>query len=99
MQVKEVKDRLFSSEVISRLETHITDIKHGTCNFFSSCLFLFPLEGLRPETKNLLSSTSKKKGKGGSKGEEEPKTESQPISIHLHFKRYVFDPHKKMIQS
>ncbi|XP_054883209.1 selenocysteine-specific elongation factor [Poeciliopsis prolifica] len=58
-------------------------------------------EGLRPETKQLLS--SKKKGKSGSKGgpasEEEPKTESQPVSINLHFKRYVFDPHKKMVQS
>lgn len=60
-------------------------------------------EGLHPETKQLLSSTSKKKGKSGSKGgpttEEEPKGDSQPIGIHLHFKRYVFDPHKKMIQT
>ncbi|XP_062321233.1 selenocysteine-specific elongation factor [Osmerus eperlanus] len=60
-------------------------------------------EGLSPETKQLLSSSSKKKGKGGAKGEpvkeEEPKTDSQPISIHLTFKRYVFDPHKKMVQS
>ncbi|XP_012719259.2 selenocysteine-specific elongation factor [Fundulus heteroclitus] len=60
-------------------------------------------EGLRPETKQLFSSTSKKKGKSGGKGgptgEEEPKAESQPVSIHLHFKRYVFDPHKKMVQS
>ncbi|XP_022600526.1 selenocysteine-specific elongation factor [Seriola dumerili] len=60
-------------------------------------------EGLCPETKQLLSSTSKKKGKGGGKGgpanEEEPKADSQPVSIDLHFKRYVFDPHKKMVQS
>lgn len=58
-------------------------------------------EGLRPETKQLLSSASKKKGKSGNKGanEEEPKADSQPVSIHLHFKRYVFDPHKKMVQS
>lgn len=60
-------------------------------------------EGLHPETKQMLSSTSKKKGKGGSKGgpanEDEPKSDSQPIGIHLHFKRYVFDPHKKMVQS
>lgn len=57
-------------------------------------------EGLRPETKQLLSSTSKKKGKGGGKpaSEEEPKADSQPVGIHLHFKRYVFDPHKKMVQ-
>ncbi|XP_060898532.1 selenocysteine-specific elongation factor [Labrus mixtus] len=60
-------------------------------------------EGLLPDTKQLLSSTSKKKGKGGGKGEneneEEPKMDSQPVSIHLHFKRYVYDPHKKMVQS
>lgn len=60
-------------------------------------------EGLHPETKQLLNSTSKKKGKGGSKGcpanEEEPKADSEPVSIHLRFKRYVFDPHKKMVQS
>ncbi|XP_072238350.1 selenocysteine-specific elongation factor [Leuresthes tenuis] len=60
-------------------------------------------EGLRPETKQLLTSSSKKKGKSGNKGaptsEEDPKADSQPVSIHLHFKRYVFDPHKKMVQS
>ncbi|XP_037535490.1 selenocysteine-specific elongation factor [Nematolebias whitei] len=57
-------------------------------------------EGLRPETKQLFSSTSKKKGKSASKtNEEEPKADFKPISIHLHFKRYVFDPHKKMVQS
>ncbi|KAM4613046.1 selenocysteine-specific elongation factor [Polymixia lowei] len=60
-------------------------------------------EGLRPETKQLLSSTSKKKGKGGGKGEpakeDETKADSQPIGINLHFKRYIFDPHKKMVQS
>ncbi|KAK2862194.1 hypothetical protein Q5P01_001727 [Channa striata] len=60
-------------------------------------------EGLRPETKQLFTCTSKKKGKGGSKGgpasDEEPKGDSQPVGIHLHFKRYVFDPHKKMVQS
>lgn len=66
------------------------------------CLFLFFVEGLRLETRNLLTSTSKKKGKGGSKGgpanEEEPKHDSQPVSIQLRFKRYIFDPHKKMVQ-
>ncbi|XP_058488376.1 selenocysteine-specific elongation factor isoform X1 [Solea solea] len=60
-------------------------------------------EGLGPETKQLLSATTKKRGKGGNKGgpgnEEEPKADSQPVGIHLHFKRYVFDPHKKMVQS
>lgn len=60
-------------------------------------------EGLSAETKLLLSAASRKKPKGGSKGEpakeEEPKTDSQPISIQMSFKRYVFDPHKKMVQS
>uniref|UniRef100_H2L793 Eukaryotic elongation factor, selenocysteine-tRNA-specific n=1 Tax=Oryzias latipes TaxID=8090 RepID=H2L793_ORYLA len=60
-------------------------------------------EGLNPETKQLFSSASKKKGKSSSKGaaavEEEPKAESQPVSVLLRFKRYVFDPQKKMIQS
>ncbi|KAI3370139.1 hypothetical protein L3Q82_024927, partial [Scortum barcoo] len=50
--------------------------------------------GLSPEAKQLFSSATKKKGKGGSKGgpanEEEPKTDSQPVSIHLHFKRSSF---------
>lgn len=59
-------------------------------------------EGLLPETKQLLNASTKKKGKSGAKGpasEEEPRGESQPVSIHLNFKRYVFDPHKKMVQS
>lgn len=59
-------------------------------------------EGLLPETKQLLNSASKKKSKAGAKGaagEEEPRAESQPVSILLNFKRYVFDPHKKMVQS
>ncbi|XP_066520617.1 selenocysteine-specific elongation factor [Hoplias malabaricus] len=59
-------------------------------------------DGLKAETKQLLSS-SKKKGKGGAKTEpnkeEEAKTDSQPIIVHLNFKRYIFDPHKKMVQS
>lgn len=59
-------------------------------------------EGLKEETKQLLSSSSKKKGKGGAKSEpskeEDAKVDSQPITIHLNFKRYVYDPHKKMVQ-
>lgn len=81
-------------------------ILEQTANLFFSTLtsmLFFSSEGLCPETKQLLSSTSKKKGKGGSKGagpanEEEPKADFQPVNIHLHFKRYVFDPHKKMVQ-
>lgn len=67
-------------------------------------LFLFiSSEGLKEETKQLLSSSTKKKGKGGAKNEppkeEDAKADSQPITIHLNFKRYVYDPHKKMVQS
>uniref|UniRef100_H3AZ57 Eukaryotic elongation factor, selenocysteine-tRNA specific n=1 Tax=Latimeria chalumnae TaxID=7897 RepID=H3AZ57_LATCH len=58
--------------------------------------------GLSEETKQLLSITSKRKSKGD-KGdatkEDDGKAEKQPITIILAFKRYVFDPQKKMIQS
>ncbi|MGH0188491.1 UNVERIFIED_CONTAM: hypothetical protein FKN15_029892 [Acipenser sinensis] len=81
--------------------------------YLASCWDISPLlrgyaigckaQGLSAETKLLLSAASRKKPKGGSKGEpakeEEPKTDSQPISIQMSFKRYVFDPHKKMVQS
>ncbi len=69
------------------------------CLFFISLL----LEGLKEETKQLLSSSSKKKGKGGAKNEssklEETKPDAQPVTIHLNFKRYIYDPQKKMVQS
>ncbi|KAL2091091.1 hypothetical protein ACEWY4_013354 [Coilia grayii] len=59
-------------------------------------------EGLKDETKQLLSG-GKKKGKGGGKNDavkdEEPKSDSQPVTIQLRFKRYIFDPKKKMVQS
>ncbi|XP_076870593.1 selenocysteine-specific elongation factor isoform X1 [Brachyhypopomus gauderio] len=57
-------------------------------------------EGLKEETKQLLSSSSKKKGKAKNEptNEEQAKTDSQPITIHLNFKRYVYDPQKKMVQ-
>ncbi|XP_053725173.1 selenocysteine-specific elongation factor isoform X1 [Synchiropus splendidus] len=59
-------------------------------------------EGLHPDTKRLFATAPKKKGKEGTKdgqpNEKESKPESQPVSIHLHFKRYIFDPHKKMVQ-
>ncbi|XP_069499461.1 selenocysteine-specific elongation factor isoform X2 [Ambystoma mexicanum] len=61
--------------------------------------------GLQPETKQLLTSASKKKAKAA-KGDtassikgDDGKTETQPVMIDLWFKRYVFDPQKKMIQS
>ncbi|XP_069824836.1 selenocysteine-specific elongation factor [Dendropsophus ebraccatus] len=60
--------------------------------------------GLKPETKQVLGGSSKKKTKA-SKGdtevakEEESRGDTQPVLITLAFKRYVFDPQKKMIQS
>lgn len=67
------------------------------------CFLSLLLEGLKEETKQLLSSSSKKKGKGGAKNEssksEETKPDAQPVTIHLNFKRYIYDPHKKMVQS
>ncbi|XP_053576689.1 selenocysteine-specific elongation factor [Bombina bombina] len=60
--------------------------------------------GLQPETKKTLSASSKKKSKS-SKGDsestqvEEVRADGQPVLITLWFKRYVFDPHKKMIQT
>ncbi|XP_031704358.1 selenocysteine-specific elongation factor isoform X1 [Anarrhichthys ocellatus] len=98
---KETSLQLFLGLKVT-LSTGETGIVEG--GFGQSGKFKIRLqEGLCPETKQLLSSTSKKKGKGGSKGgptnEEEPKTDSQPVCIHLHFKQFVFDPHKKMVQS
>ncbi|KAG9483949.1 hypothetical protein GDO78_009714 [Eleutherodactylus coqui] len=60
--------------------------------------------GVKPETKQLLGGSSKKKTKA-SKGdtesakEEESGADSQPVFISLAFRRYVFDTQKKMIQS
>ncbi|KAG8435919.1 hypothetical protein GDO86_007133 [Hymenochirus boettgeri] len=59
--------------------------------------------GLNAETKKALSASNKKKA--NRKGDAEPakedeiKPDSQPILITLWFKRYMFDPQKKMIQS
>ncbi|XP_053325558.1 selenocysteine-specific elongation factor [Spea bombifrons] len=60
--------------------------------------------GLKPDTKQILAVPSKKKSKA-SKGdpetpkEEEIKQDAQPVLINLTFRRYVFDPQKKMTQS
>uniref|UniRef100_A0A8C8RVC1 Selenocysteine-specific elongation factor n=1 Tax=Pelusios castaneus TaxID=367368 RepID=A0A8C8RVC1_9SAUR len=61
-------------------------------------------DGLKPDTKVLLSVTSKKKSKTGkgdaAKEDESCKVDSaQPVTVSLLFKRYVFDTQKKMIQS
>ncbi|NXJ50742.1 SELB factor, partial [Spizaetus tyrannus] len=61
-------------------------------------------DGLKPDTKMLLTVASKKKSKAGkgdtAKEDEGSKNDSaQPVTISLLFKRYVFDTQKKMIQS
>ncbi|XP_076436674.1 selenocysteine-specific elongation factor-like [Babylonia areolata] len=62
-------------------------------------------EGLPPEVVQRFSGGGKRKGKkgGGAEAEEEPMETQQgatePVKIVLTFKRYVFDPHKKMIQT
>ncbi|XP_055565008.1 selenocysteine-specific elongation factor isoform X1 [Falco biarmicus] len=61
-------------------------------------------DGLKPDTKMLLTVASKKKSKAGKgdtiKEDESSKNDSaQPVTISLLFKRYVFDTQKKMIQS
>uniref|UniRef100_A0A6I8NZA8 Eukaryotic elongation factor, selenocysteine-tRNA specific n=1 Tax=Ornithorhynchus anatinus TaxID=9258 RepID=A0A6I8NZA8_ORNAN len=60
--------------------------------------------GISPSTKQLFTTTSKRKGKSGkedlTKEEDHSKTDpSQHVTIHLSFKRYVFDTQKRMIQS
>ncbi|XP_018409426.1 PREDICTED: selenocysteine-specific elongation factor [Nanorana parkeri] len=60
--------------------------------------------GLKPETKQVLSASSKKKSKGNkgdgeNQKEEDVRPEGQAVLITLGFKRYVFDPQKKMTQS
>ncbi|KAM5148547.1 selenocysteine-specific elongation factor [Mantella aurantiaca] len=60
-------------------------------------------DGLKSETKQILSCSSKKKSKANKgdveKQEEEGPREGQVVLITLGFKRYVFDPQKKMTQS
>ncbi|NXP34932.1 SELB factor, partial [Leiothrix lutea] len=61
-------------------------------------------DGLKPDTKMVLTAASKKKSKGGkgdvTKEDESSKNDSAlPVTISLIFKRYVFDTQKKMIQS
>ena len=58
--------------------------------------------GLSLETINLINAVQKKKGKGKASavadGEDREKPAS-PVKIILDFKRYIFDPDKRMIQT
>ncbi|XP_007526940.3 selenocysteine-specific elongation factor isoform X2 [Erinaceus europaeus] len=62
--------------------------------------------GLSPESKKLLTPAVKKRGRGGrgetasqEEGAPERQEPSQHVSLSLSFKRYVFDTHKRMVQS
>uniref|UniRef100_A0A7N5P071 Eukaryotic elongation factor, selenocysteine-tRNA specific n=1 Tax=Ailuropoda melanoleuca TaxID=9646 RepID=A0A7N5P071_AILME len=61
--------------------------------------------GLSPESKKILTSTLKKRGRAG-RGEAAKQEEgaarpepAQHVALSLSFKRYVFDTHKRMVQS
>uniref|UniRef100_A0A8C3X914 Selenocysteine-specific elongation factor n=1 Tax=Catagonus wagneri TaxID=51154 RepID=A0A8C3X914_9CETA len=61
--------------------------------------------GLSPESKKILTSALKKRGRAGrgeaakqEEGAERPEP-TQHVALSLSFKRYVFDTHKRMVQS
>ncbi|XP_002730416.1 selenocysteine-specific elongation factor-like [Saccoglossus kowalevskii] len=60
-------------------------------------------DGLKAETKSMLSSGGKKKGKGKQTPQQATDDASveahQPIHVVLKFKRYIHDPKKKMMQT
>ncbi|XP_012514419.1 PREDICTED: selenocysteine-specific elongation factor [Propithecus coquereli] len=61
--------------------------------------------GLSPESRRILTPALKKRGRGGrgeAAGPEEGAERAeatQHVTLSLSFKRYVFDPHKRMVQS
>jgi selenocysteine-specific elongation factor len=55
--------------------------------------------GLSPESFNLMSTGQRKKGKGKGVSAEEGGEKVASVKIILDFKRYIFDPEKKMIQT
>lgn len=61
--------------------------------------------GLSPESKKILTPVLKKRGRAGrgeaakqEEGTERPEP-TQHVSLSLSFKRYIFDTHKRMVQS
>ena len=58
------------------------------------------VDGLKPETLATLSSAARKKHKAKPEGTGAVGGASvETITILLNFKRYIFDPHKRMVQS
>ncbi|XP_076046975.1 eukaryotic translation elongation factor, selenocysteine-specific [Oratosquilla oratoria] len=58
------------------------------------------MNGLETATKSALQTLGKKKGKGAQNSEVKHAADVPvPVTVHLHFKKYMFDPSKKLIQS
>ncbi|XP_061051606.1 selenocysteine-specific elongation factor [Eubalaena glacialis] len=55
--------------------------------------------GLSPESKKILTPALKKRGRAGRGEEAEQPEPIQHVALSLSFKRYVFDTHKRMVQS
>ena len=94
---KETNIQLFSNLKV-RLSTGEDGIIEGSFGQSGKFKVRIPA-GLSPDTFNLISASQKKKskGKGAITSEEQQKTSS--VKIMLDFKRYIFDPEKKMVQT
>lgn len=63
-----------------------------------NCLFF--TDGLTDATKTRLATTKGKKGKSAASNPPPQQTDNlPPIQVILEFKRYMYDPQKKMVQS
>jgi hypothetical protein len=52
---------------------------------------------LKEETQQILAAASRKKGKGKAAGVQDDAT-GEPVKITLTFRKFIFDPHKRMLQ-
>ncbi|XP_026905616.2 selenocysteine-specific elongation factor isoform X2 [Acinonyx jubatus] len=90
------------------LKVHLSTGELGVINsaFGQSGKFKIHIPGgLSPESKKILTPTLKKRGRAGrgeaakqEEGAERPEP-TQHVALSLSFKRYVFDTHKRMVQS
>ncbi|KFO38369.1 Selenocysteine-specific elongation factor [Fukomys damarensis] len=74
-------------------------------NLVLLCMKCVTLGGLSPESKKILTMAVKKRGRAGhgeaakqEEGAERPEP-AQHVGLNLSFKRYIFDTHKRMVQS
>lgn len=66
---------------------------------YGPCLIFYISDGLKTETKASLAGKGKK-GRKKEMNEPAPNTtDSEAIVVTMHFKRYVYDPSKKMKQT